>query len=306
MKDFFIGIYKRLIRPPVWLVVVNYILTFIYVGIDIALLVVNFTGSIYEIISYIIYALSAVHFAYAVYTSIKYTGAIYNAINNYLWKNKYTRVLLENYNIRTIVSSLFSFLMNSASGIFNGVLGILYGSIWYGALAAYHIIIALIRGKSVLAYRKGTLTDDGTLKWAISSRNSGISMLVLNVALSSAIAQMIFEDKFFSYPDWTVFAYATFAFYKITMAIINLVRARRQDSIIITTLRNINLIDASVSILALQTAILHTFSDGVVWVDLFNTLTGSAVSLVSLTLSILIIIKAQKIIRLEKMNGKSK
>ncbi len=300
-------IYKRLISPPLWLIVLNYILTFIYIALDIAFLASDSLGPSYELISYIVYGLSAVHFAYAVFTSIKYARGIYSAISRYLRRNKYTSLFLENFNVRTLVGSALGLFMNIAFAIFNGVLGIIYGSIWYGALSAYHILIALIRGKSVLLYQRLRGAEENkALLGAKSARNSGIALFVLNMALSSAIAQMIFEDKYFDYPDWTVFAYAAFAFYKITMAIINLFKSREQDEILVHTLRYINLIAASVSILALQTALLHTFKDEALNVDLFNTLTGSAVSLISLSLSIFMIIKAEKIIKSEKINGRTK
>ena len=132
----------------------------------------------------------------------------------------------------------------------------------------------------------------------------GILLLILNAALSSAIAQMIFDDRGFSYKDWLIFAFAAYAFYKIIMAVRNAIKARRQDDLTIQAIREINLVDAAVSILALQTALLHTFGDGSIDISLFNTLTGSAVSIFSVGLSIMMIVRGHKKIKEHKNNGK--
>jgi hypothetical protein len=115
---------------------------------------------------------------------------------------------------------------------------------------------------------------------------------------------MIFEDRLFTYADWTVFAFAAYAFFKISMSIYNFFKARKQDDLTVEAIRNINLTDGAVSILALQTALLHAFQSGQVDVSAFNTLTGIAVSAVTLALGIYMVIKGNKELRKEKKDGK--
>ena len=122
-------------------------------------------------------------------------------------------------------------------------------------------------------------------------------MLVLNVALSAAIAQMIFSSAHFTYIGWTVFAYAAYAFYKITMSIISFIKAHKQTDLTVRAVRNINLVDALVSILALQTALLTMFGDGTVNISLMNTFTGIIVSFSSVVIGIYMIISANKKIK---------
>ena len=112
---------------------------------------------------------------------------------------------------------------------------------------------------------------------------------------------MIFDDQGFSYAGWTIFAYAAYAFYKITMSVINLFRAKKQDDLTVQAVRNINLTDAAVSILALQTALLASFQTDEVNISLFNTLTGIAVSAVSVTLGIVMIVRGVKAMRKERI-----
>ena len=124
-----------------------------------------------------------------------------------------------------------------------------------------------------------------------------IGTLILNVALSAAIAQMIFSKAHFTYIGWTIFAFAAYAFYKITMSIIALVKAHKQTDLTVTAIRNINLVDALVSILALQTALLDMFGDGTLDISLMNTMTGLVVSVASVTIGIYMIISANKKIK---------
>ena len=112
-------------------------------------------------------------------------------------KNFYRR-LKTDYAFRTLFFASFSFAMSVAFGLFNGVQGILYASIWNGALAAYYIVLAFMRG-GVLYYQKGRKSKysnerEDRLKQAKTYRNSGIVLLILQIALSSATAQMIFDE----------------------------------------------------------------------------------------------------------------
>ena len=194
---------------------------------------------------------------------------------------------------------------------FNAYMGIANRSIWYGALAGFYIALAFLRG-GVLAYHKSKIgkkiQNDEYVKAKVY-RNSGIITLILNFALSAAIAQMIFSDAHFTYMGLTIFAYAAYAFYKITISIIALIKAHKQTDLTVRAIRNINLVDALVSILALQTALLTTFSEDGINVSLFNTVTGIIVSVLSVSIGIYMIVSANKTmkeLRKEyKTNGQS-
>ena len=217
-------------------------------------------------------------------------------IISFLESREFTRLILRNFGFRTVIFAIGSFVMSLLFSGFNAYMGISNRSIWYGALAAFYIALAFLRG-GVLAYHKsriGKKTQNDEYVKAKVYRNSGIITLILNIALSSAIAQMIFSDAHFTYMGWTIFAYAAYAFYKITMSIIALIKAHKQTDLTVRAIRNINLVDALVSILALQTALLTMFSEGEVNISIFNTFTGIVVSLLSVGIGIYMIISANK------------
>ncbi|MBQ7923792.1 MAG: hypothetical protein IJ329_00640 [Clostridia bacterium] len=211
--------------------------------------------------------------------------------------------LKTDYAYRTLFFACFSFAMSVAFGLFNGVQGILYASVWNGALAAYYILLAFLRG-GVLYYqksrkkreRKGREINERLVQ-AKAYRNCGFILLVLHIALSAAIAQMIFEGRAFSYDGWTIYGAAAYAFYKITASVIQIKRVRKHDDFTLRAIRSANLADGAVSVLALQTALLSTFGGEEINADAFNTATGIVVSALTVALGIFMIVDAHKNVR---------
>ena len=300
MKEFL----KKFLRPKGALLVLTYVLTVVFITAAILMLFVEYEGTLLEILAYTSFGLAAVSLAYSVYTIVIYAPGLKDRVYNLLMSNRLSRTVMENWGFRTILASTFALAMSIFNSVLNAYLGISERSIWFGALAAYYIFLALMRSGLLIYHRTKKDYETEGLTRAKRYMLCGILLLILNAALSSAIAQMIFDDRGFSYKDWLIFAFAAYAFYKIIMAVRNAIKARRQDDLTIQAIREINLVDAAVSILALQTALLHTFGDGSVDISLFNTLTGSAVSIFSVGLSIMMIFRGHKTIKELKNNGK--
>jgi hypothetical protein len=297
--------------PPNHVKVIAFALAFLCIGGVVTIMVIGYQGNIaLEILAYTLFGLSAITFAYSVYFIVRWVPSIKSKIMNMIDANRFTHTLRKDFGFRTVIFAIGSFCMSIAFGFFNGYMGIAYASIFNGALAMYYIVLALVRGGVLVHHGKGAKKDDtyhekDDEKRAKIYRNIGILILVLSIALSGIIAQMIFDDRHFSYPGWTVFAFAAYACFKITMSIINLFKARKHDDMTVKAIRNINLTDAMVSILALQTALLHTFGEAGIDVSLYNTLTGCAVSVGTYAIGIIMIVggvKTLKLLKLEKNN----
>ena len=293
----------KLLKPRGFTLVLTYFLTIVFIALAMVMLFVDYTGSILEILAYTSFGLAGISLSYTVYTIVIYAPGFKGRLIAYLESREITRKFLKNWGFRTLVTSTFSFGMTLFSSVTNAYLGISERSIWFGALAAYYIFLAIMRWGLLIYHRKKRDFESEAMLRAKKYTRCGVWLLILNLALSSAIAQMIFDDRSFEYKDWLIYAFAAYAFYKIIMSIINAIKARRQDDLTIQAIREINMVDAAVSILALQTALLHTFSDASVDISLFNTLTGSAVSLFSMFLSISMIARGSKSIK-EIKNGK--
>jgi len=210
------------------------------------------------------------------------------------------------YAFRTLFFASISFSVSIAFGLFNGAQGILYSSIWNGALAAYYVSLAFLRGGVLYQQKKWKArnatedTEDGKTELLLQAktyRNSGVVLLFLQISLSVATAQMIFDNQHFTYAGWTIYGAAAYAFTRITVSIIQIKKVRKHENFTLRAIRTANLADAAVSILALQTALLSTFGSEDVNASLFNTITGIAVSLLTVTLGIFAIVDAHKNIR---------
>ncbi len=287
MKDFL----NKILHPKGFPLFLIYLFSSVFIGLALFAVVIGYEG----FLSYIAYAFAAVGLTYTVYTIVIYVPGLKGRVTDAINSNPLGKMVMSDWGLRTVITAAVSFIISIGNAVLNGVAGVTSRSIWFGSLAAYYIMIALLRGGLLIGSRQKVRSD--AIKRARNYRNAGILLLVLNAALSSAIWQMIFDNRGFEYKDWLIYAFAAYAFYKITMAIINAFKARRQDSLTVQGIRNINLVDGAVSILSLQTALLHTFGEEGVNISLFNTLTGSAVSLFAISLSIFMIIKGNRKIK---------
>ena len=299
MKIDFRSLWKKILNPPTWAKVLTFIITLLSATLSLVMVGLGLENGALAIIAYILFGVAGVSLTYSVYLIIPLFPKMKTGIISFLESREFTRLILRNFGFRTVIFAIGSFLMSLLFSGFNAYMGIKNRSIWYGALAAFYIALAFLRG-GVLAYHKsriGKKTQNDEYVKAKVYRNSGIITLILNIALSSAIAQMIFSDAHFTYMGLTIFAYAAYAFYKITMSIIALIKAHKQTDLTVRAIRNINLVDALVSILALQTALLTMFSEGEINISIFNTFTGIVVSLLSVGIGIYMIISANKKIK---------
>ena len=298
MKIDFLSIWKKILNPPTWVKVFSFIITILSATLSLVMVALGLESGLLAVVAYILFAIAGTSLFYSVYLIVPNFPKIKKRLISWLESREFTHMLLRNFGFRTIVFSVVSFSMSVLFSGFNAYMGIVSRSIWYGALAAFYIVLAFLRGGVLLYHRRRVSKtileeNDDYIKLKVY-RNSGIITLVLNVALSSAIAQMIFSNAHFVYVGWTVFAYAAYAFYKIITSIISFIKAHKQMDLTVRAIRNINLVDALVSILALQTALLTMFSSGEVNVSLFNTLTGIVVSVLSITIGIYMVVSANK------------
>ena len=298
MKIDFRALWNKILNPPTYVKVLTFIITLVSATLSLVMVALGLENGVLAIVAYTLFGIAGVSLTYSVYLIIPLFPKMKKAIIEWMEKHDFTHLLLRNFGFRTLIFAIGSFLMSLLFSGFNAYMGIANRSIWYGALAAFYIALAFLRG-GVLVYHKNrigkkTQSQNDEYNKAKVYRNSGIITLILNIALSSAIAQMIFSDAHFTYIGWTIFAYAAYAFYKITTAIISFIRAHKQDDLTIRAIRNINLVDALVSILALQTALLTMFSEGDINISLFNTLTGIAVSILSVGIGIYMVVSANK------------
>lgn len=172
-------------------------------------------------------------------------------------------------------------LVNGAYAVFNLGMGWYLRSDWMGSNGIYYLVNAVIMRILVGCERR--MNDWEALRrekirWRVYEL-VGYLLFAVNVTMTGVVFQIIWRDEGDSYPGVTVFAVAAYTFYKLTMAIIRVIQCRRSKSPILGAARNMDMIEALMSLLQLQTALFASFGQGFEHQLLMNSLTGGAVCL---------------------------
>lgn len=203
--------------------------------------------------------------------------------------------LIHQYDSRTIAAACFSFLLSVGFAAFNAVISALTFSFWYGALAAYYCLLAITRFGVIFHHlrtnKRGNESEERLKRRETRTYNAcGIIIILLAVALAAAVVQLALSNRtLIDAPGLTIYLFAVYTFYKVISSVFHLVRAHKDDDITIQAVRNVNFADALVSVLALQTAMLHVLApEADIWQ--MNALTGTLVCLATFTIGILMVV----------------
>ncbi len=172
---------------------------------------------------------------------------------------------------RTLKIAIVSLVFNTAFSAYYLVFGIVSGSWWLLTLGSYYLMLSIIRFV-VLRIKNQEL---------FVAKFAGWLLMVLSIPLAGTVILSVVRDRGQKFHMIVMLAIATYAFTKITLATINLIKSRRSTSATLITLRNISFADAFVSIFALQRSMLVSF-DGMTKTEIviMNAALGSAVCVV--------------------------
>ena len=146
MRNFWNKFLKRIKNPPVWGQIINFLTTVVSAVAALCMLLVDYEGSALAFFVYALFAVAALSLAYTVYLLVAFLPSLKRNILAFMERYNFTYLLLRNYGFRTVIFAIGSFAASVAFSLFNGVMGIVNRSIWYGALAAYYIALAFLRG----------------------------------------------------------------------------------------------------------------------------------------------------------------
>ena len=149
-------------------------------------------------------------------------------------------------------------LLYTALNVFHAVW---YRSLWSAALGGYYLLLALLRFMLASYTVRHPAGSNLPAEWR-RCRWCGIVLLPMNFALAVVVGLVTRSGHGFVYPGILVYMMAVYAFYALTMAVINLVRYSKSSSPVITATKMITLISAMVSMLALETGLLTQFGSG--------------------------------------------
>lgn len=172
---------------------------------------------------------------------------------------------------RTLKLSLMSLTLNIAFAAYHVVFGILSRSWWLLTVGVYYAILSAVRFVA-LQTKKGE---------SFATKFTGIMLMLLSLPLAGTVVLAVVGDRGSVLHQIVMIAMATYAFGKITLSIINLIKSQSSTSARLITLRNISFADSCVSIFSLQRSMLVSFG-GMAKNDIriMNIATGSAVCVI--------------------------
>lgn len=174
---------------------------------------------------------------------------------------------------RTLKVALGSLLANLAYALYNGYIGLANGSWWFVTACAYYTVLSVVRFAVLKTASRG---KDG--RWVM--RFTGVMFLFLAIILAGTAYLAALVEEGIRHGEIIMITMAAYAFTKITLAVINLIKVGRLNAPAIKTLRSISLADGLVSIFSLQRSMLVSFEGmSAGGIQLMNLLTGTGVYL---------------------------
>ena len=196
--------------------------------------------------------------------------------------------ILFNYERRSQFMLNLSLALNLFYAIFKLGTGCYYHSFWMGALGIYYAVLAGLRFSLLRAIHR-PIDQGGVLIY----RRTGWLLNLLTLTMTGIFVQMVRENQAYDYPGVLIFAMAVWAFAKIIVAAVNLIKRQKDEKKVLAAARCISFAGALMSILALQTALLARFGEGAVTVaQTMNAITVAGVTALLITLSALMIARS--------------
>ncbi|MCD7755770.1 MAG: hypothetical protein LUJ09_05500 [Firmicutes bacterium] len=169
--------------------------------------------------------------------------------------------------------------------------GIYYHSYWFITLGAYYALLTLTRWM-LLQPPRGKRQSVRAL-W-MRYRACGAALLLLNLIPAGMIALAVLEGQGARYAGYLIYAVAAYTFYRVGMAIRNLVKLRRFRNPRLTAAKIISLAAAIISMLSLEIAMLRQFGGDEAFFRTMTAWTGAGACAIVTWLAGSMIVTAQK------------
>ena len=150
---------------------------------------------------------------------------------------------------RTLKFAFASLVFNLVFAIYHFVLGLITNSWWLLTLGSYYLVLSVVRFVVLLFQTKERFITKFT----------GWMLIILTSPLLGTVILSAVRDRGYNLHMIIMIAMAAYAFTKITLATIKLIKSRHSKSATLIALRNISFADAFVSIFALQRSMLVSF-----------------------------------------------
>ena len=294
MKNFIEKFWNKIKQPKGIKLVVFLALTITIILSTVLLVIFVPKQTVFHFLMYVLAAICLLYFIYMIVYLIPIVKKEFKLIMS---KNKYTNKFITSYGFRAFVFAICSFVINVGYATLMGIVAILIKSTWFGVFAVYYLILSIMRGGVIWSKKKHIKHEEN------SYLAVAISLIILTIAAVFIVVLTHKGEDVSRYEGLLIYCSAVYTFYKLSLSIYNIIKAKKQESLLVEAVKDISFVDALISIFVLQVSMLHIFSKDSSNLFLsLNALTGSLVCLGIITVSFLMILKYIRIKRSKNTN----
>ena len=247
------------------------IIVFLAIFFDLSVLIIwslNFTFWKIDVIEGICDCVALIVSSYLLYLLIAFLYKQYKKkVEPKVLSTETGRALFGAYGASNVFWSLVALLINIGYAVLNIVLAAFLNSLWYGLIAIFYAVLMGARMTIILLARhiarKYWMNKTELLYAELKvSIGSGGLIFLMDLSMAFAVTFMITNTPPNSSGKIVAIGLATYTFYKILLAIVNLVRSRKNGDPVVTALRNISMADACMSMVNTTITLDMTFGSG--------------------------------------------
>lgn len=283
---------KKLVFPPIWVMV---LLTVVSAAALVMVFVKEWTE---HPIAYVVYVLAFYTLSVVTVFCAMVLPKQYKQIKQKIYDNPLGNRYMTDRAFRTKISLYTSLGINLAYVGINLLSWYTSRSWWFVTLACYYVILSVMRFLLVRYVRRNEIGSSVFGEWK-RARVCAYILLLVNLSLSGAVLMILYQNRGYEYNGIMIYVMAGYTFYITIHAIVDMVKYRKLGSPVMSTAKVISLCAALVSMLSLETAMFSQFGAEMSAQDqrIMIAATGGGISVVVVTLSVLLIVKATKEIR---------
>lgn len=286
---------KKLLFPPIWVQLILTVLS----AVGLVLVFVKKWDT--SPIAYIIYVMAFYTLTVVCVFCAMVLPKRYKQIKQKIYDNPLGNRYMTDKVFRTEVSLILSLCVNLLYVAVNVVSYFQQRSWWFVCLAVYYVTLSVMRFLLVRYVRANQIGHNryGELKRSIWC---SVILLTLNFFLSGAVLMIVYQNKGYDYGGIMIYIMAMYTFYQTTHAIVDIIKYRKLQSPVMSTAKVIALAAALVSMLNLETAMFAQFGGEMSKNDqrLMIILTGAGVSIVLVVMSVYMIVRSSREMKLLK------
>jgi len=281
---------NKILTPPLWTV-------FLLILFSVASLVVIFKNGLEEtVLAYSVYPISAYTLTVVCIRLINFAPKHYKRTKERVYANELAGKFLTDRAYQLRVSLYTTLAINISYSALKLTIGIIYSSLWAGAVAVYYIILSLLRF-ILLRYIKHADIRDSLLYEHKCVRICSVLLMILNLSLSTLTFRMVIRGDGYSYPGFMIYAVAAYTFYSVTISLIDAIKHRKHESPLFLASKAISLATALVSLLTLETAMLAEFGNDEAFRKTMTAATSAGVCTLILALSVFMLVSSSREIK---------